>query len=170
MLHKEIIGLAVLLFLGWIFVSSSGTERIQHFCAPVGWVGNVAVSAAALSSPDSQKALGKTMDKVVYGCEYMTWRLFYQANYNEYMQSRGRKGTNAPAPEVRTDLQDAEAPLATSTTPVQADDASDEPATPAPTQKLPKPAAAADQAPAPVASQPAAVPAKPAGPAVRVIE
>ncbi len=98
MLHKEIIGLLLLLFLGWTFVSSSGTERIQRFCAPVSWVGNVAVSAAALASPDSQKALGKTMNKVTYGCEYMVWRLFYQSTYNEYMAT---KGDAVPAPEVR---------------------------------------------------------------------
>lgn len=101
MLHKEIIGLALLLFLGWVFVSSSGTERIQRFCAPVAWVGNVTVSATALASPDSQKSVGRSMNKVTYGCEYLVWRLFYQSSYNEYMAASGKQGYGTPEPVVR---------------------------------------------------------------------
>lgn len=113
MLHKEIIGLTLLLWLGWIFISPSGTDRIQRFCAPVGWVGNVAVSGAALASPDSQKAVGKTMDKVTYGCEYMVWRLFYQSTYNAYIHSQKNFGEDGEpvAPKDDAEAADAEEPV-----------------------------------------------------------
>lgn len=85
MLHKEMVGLGLLFFVLWIFVASSGTERVQRICAPVDWTGNVILSAAALASPESQVPLAKTMGKVVYGCEYIFWRLFYQSEYLEWV-------------------------------------------------------------------------------------
>lgn len=98
MLHKEIAGLSILFFILWVFVAGSGSARIQRVCAPVDWTGNVILSAAALASPDSQVPLTKTMDKVVYGCEYVFWRLFYQDTYLEWAQTRGKElGIAQPA-------------------------------------------------------------------------
>lgn len=158
MLHKEIIGLAILFYLGWIFISPSGTDRIQRFCAPVGWVGNLTVSAAALASPDSQRTLGKTMDKVTYGCEYMVWRLFYQSSYNAYIHSQKNFGEGGePQAPVDEEAASAEAPDATAI-PTDAEPAG-EAETPADTAPPPK-----------LASQPAEKPvAKPAKP-VKAVE
>jgi hypothetical protein len=103
MLHKEFWGLLFLAFVGWIFVSSSPTQRIEHFCQPVGWVGNVSTSVTALLVPTQQTNVQKWFDKFEYGCQYMTWRLLYQAEYNKAMgldprgQPLNKDGTAAPA-------------------------------------------------------------------------
>lgn len=166
MLHKEIIGLAFLLFLGWIFVSSSGTERIQHFCAPVSWVGNIAVSGAALASPDSQKSLNKTMNKVTYGCEYMVWRLFYQSTYNEYMASQGKPAYGVvPEPIVRdTPVEEPATVDAIAAKPVKPKTTPNDVVVEEPVLNAPRPSAAAPA--------PAEVPAKKSSSQkpVRVIE
>jgi hypothetical protein len=83
MLHKEFWGLLFLAFVGWIFVSSSPTQRIEHFCQPVGWAGNVSTSVTALLVPTQQVSVQRWFDKFEYGCQYMTWRLLYQAEYNK---------------------------------------------------------------------------------------
>jgi len=85
MLHKEFWGLLFLAFVGWIFISSSPTQRIEHFCQPVAWVGNVSTSVTALLVPSQQANVQKWFDKFEYGCRYMTWRLIYQADYNKAM-------------------------------------------------------------------------------------
>jgi hypothetical protein len=83
MLHKEFWGLLFLAFVGWIFISSSPTERIEHLCRPVHWSGNIATSFSALIVPSQQSNVQKWFDKFEYGCQYMTWRLLYQADYNK---------------------------------------------------------------------------------------
>lgn len=99
MLHKEFWGLLFLAFVGWIFLASNPTDRIQHFCRPVGWTGNVATSATALLVPSQQKSVNKWFEKFEYSCQYMTWRLIYQEDYNKAM------GVNTPGQEVPTDAE-----------------------------------------------------------------
>ncbi|MHB1666138.1 hypothetical protein [Thiomonas sp.] len=84
MLVKEIGGLLMLAFIVWIFLTPEPTVRIERACAPIGWGGNVATSLAALSTPKGQFYVQQGMDKMTYGCEYAIWRLFYQAQYNQY--------------------------------------------------------------------------------------
>lgn len=84
MLHKEFFGLLFLAFVGWIFVAGTPTDRIDHFCRPISWTGNVVVSMSALVLPKSQTTVQGYFDKVDYGCQYMTWRLFYQSDYNAW--------------------------------------------------------------------------------------
>ena len=101
MLHKEFWGLVFLAFVVWIFMASTPPKRIEHFCAPVTWTGNVATSGTALVLPDQQTTVQKWFDKGEYGCEYVTWRLFYQAEYNAWMQSQGLAPASAtPAPTI----------------------------------------------------------------------
>lgn len=107
MLHKEIAGLSVLFFLLWIFVASSGGERIQRVCAPLDWTSNIVLSAAALASPDSQHTLAKGADKVVYGCEYIVWRLFYQDGFDEWNRQRQARVLGVPQPETVPDDEEA---------------------------------------------------------------
>lgn len=82
MLHKEFWGLLFLAFVGWIFVSANPSERIVRVCRPIGWSGNVVVSLSALVVPDQQKTVQGWFDKLEYGCQYTTWRLLYQTEWN----------------------------------------------------------------------------------------
>lgn len=106
MLHKEFWGLMFLAFVGWIFWSANPTERIEHFCKPVGWLGNVSTSATALVVPTQQASVQKWFDKFEYGCRYMTWRLIYQADYNKAL------GNTLPGQQVPTDAALYGAPTA----------------------------------------------------------
>lgn len=127
MLHKEFWGLLFLAFVGWIFVSSSPTQRIEHFCKPVGWAGNISTSVTALLVPTQQVSVQKWFDKFEYGCQYMTWRLLYQAEYNKAM------GLDKNGVPLTKDGAQA---------PVKAGKATSAPAAPAtPTEKAAKPAA-----------------------------
>lgn len=88
MLHKEFWGLVFLAFVVWIFVASTGNDRIERFCKPVGWGGSVVVSLASLAMPDQAGPTQKWFDKFEYGCRYMTWRVFYQDDYNKYIEAK----------------------------------------------------------------------------------
>lgn len=88
MLHKEMIGLSLLAFVLWIIMATSPLNRMEHACAPVGWFGNVSVSLVALAAPSYQNDVQKWFDKFEYGCQYTLWRLFYQKEYNAYIESQ----------------------------------------------------------------------------------
>lgn len=84
MLHKEFWGMLFLAFVAWVFIAGSPLDRINHFCRPVGWTGNVVVSLSALVLPAQQARVQGYSDKMEYGCQYLTWRLFYQESYNAW--------------------------------------------------------------------------------------
>lgn len=89
MIHKEFFGMLFLLFVGWVFISGTPNERIDNFCRPIGWTGNAVTSLSALAIPSQQVTVKGWFDKFQYGCRYMTWRLFYQDEYNAFMKSQG---------------------------------------------------------------------------------
>lgn len=97
MLHKEFWGMLFLAFVAWVFIAGTPQDRINNFCRPVGWAGNAVVSLSALAVPTQQENVQGWFDKFEYGCRYMTWRLFYQADYNAYIKSQQEKG-GAAAP------------------------------------------------------------------------
>lgn len=84
MLHKEFWGLLFLGFIAWVFIAGTPQDRINNFCRPVGWSGNAVTSLSALAVPSQQENVQGWFDKFEYGCRYMTWRLFYQAEYNAW--------------------------------------------------------------------------------------
>lgn len=112
MLHKEFWGLLFLAFVAWIFMSASPTNRIEHFCKPVGWVGNVSTSVTSLIVPTQQANVQKWFDKFEYGCQYMTWRLIYQADYNKALgvDQRGELPKDGQVPAKDATAAPAAAP------------------------------------------------------------
>jgi hypothetical protein len=98
MIHKEFFGMLFLLFVGWVFISGTPNERIDNFCRPIGWTGNAVTSLSALAIPSQQETVKGWFDKFQYGCRYMTWRLFYQDEYNKFIKAKGL----SPAPEKAT--------------------------------------------------------------------
>ncbi len=53
-------------------------------------------SLSALVIPAQQENVKGWFGKFEYGCRYITWRMFYQDDYNAYMKSQAEKGV-APA-------------------------------------------------------------------------
>lgn len=91
MLHKEFWGLLFLAFVAWIILATTPQKRIEHACRPIAWVGNVITSGSALAIPSQQTTIQKWFDKLEYGCQYTTWRLFYQEEYNKWLAEEERR-------------------------------------------------------------------------------
>lgn len=101
MLYKEFFGLLFLGFVGWVLLAGSGGGRIDRFCGPVGWSGNVVVSVSALAtSPAGQKKVQDVFNRAEYGCRYVTWRLFYQKDYSKWQAEQAARPA-APALPAR---------------------------------------------------------------------
>lgn len=98
MIHKEFFGLLFLGFVAWIFMAGTPKDRIENACAPVAWVGNGTTSLASLVLPNEQVKVQGWFDSVEYGCRYVTWRLFYQKAYNQWLSSQGTSASGGPAP------------------------------------------------------------------------
>lgn len=100
MLHKEFWGLLFLVFVGWVFLAGTPQGRINNVCRPIGWTGNVVVSLSALVVPDQQVRLQGYFDKFEYSCQYLNWRLFYQDDYNKYLEQQGAHPAPVAAPAI----------------------------------------------------------------------
>lgn len=110
MLYKEFFGLLFLGFVGWVLLAGSGGGRIDRFCGPVGWSGNVVVSVSALATgPAGQKKVQDVFNRAEYGCRYVTWRLFYQKDYNKWQAEQSTRLSAAPIPPVAAPLASAPA-------------------------------------------------------------
>jgi hypothetical protein len=131
MLHKEMLGLALLFFVLWIFFAGNPGDRIERGCKPVAWAGNVVTSISALAAPKYQTTTQKWSDNLTYSCEFTAWRLFYQADYNKWLAEQA--AASGPL---------ATHPLATPTVPGQ------------PTIPATVPAAPAGSGAAPVSTSP----------------
>jgi hypothetical protein len=107
MLHKEFWGLMFLFFVGWIFLGSTGGERIERGCRPIGWAGNVITSLSALAVPTQQTRIAGWFGKFEYGCQYVGWRMFFEHDYQVYMDKRSQSalgvGGDSPAERAAAD-------------------------------------------------------------------
>lgn len=88
MLHKEFWGLVFMAFVVWVLIAGNPSARIENVCRPVGWTGNVTTSLSALVLPDQQLKIQGWFNKLEYGCRYTVWRLFYQDDYNAWLQKQ----------------------------------------------------------------------------------
>lgn len=112
MLHKEFWGLMFLFFVGWIFLGAGGGQRIERGCQPIGWAGNVITSMSALAVPSQQVRIAGWFDKFEYGCQYMSWRMFYEDEYQAYQEQRKQAGSEADSKGASEPSADADVPPA----------------------------------------------------------
>lgn len=116
MLHKEFWGLVFLAFVVWVFLAGNPQSRIENACRPIGWVGNATTSLAALAMPSQQASAQRWFDKFEYGCRYLTWRLFYQDDYNKWLATQteaaaaAASAASAPASSPASEPSAAPAP------------------------------------------------------------
>jgi len=85
----SIIGILMVLWIGWIVLATSQEERIGRFCQPVIWTGNVATSLTALTVSKYQGNVEEAFDSFDYGCRYSVWRLFYEEQWLEHQEEQG---------------------------------------------------------------------------------
>lgn len=85
--------LAFIIWVGWIVMATSTEKRIERFCQPVLWTGNLATSVTALTVSKYQDNVENAFDSFDYGCRFSVWRLLYE---DEWLEKReeGSKGVS----------------------------------------------------------------------------
>ena len=89
--HEFLWGAAVVSFIAWVLLASSPAQRIDRACRPLHWASSGIVSLTALTAPKYETDAQDGGNKVVYGCEYSIWRLFYQKDYDKYLAAQRRR-------------------------------------------------------------------------------
>lgn len=108
-----ILGVLVLLYIGWVFLAGHPSERIDRGCRPIGWAGNVLTSVAAVAAPSFAQATHRVFKNTEYTCQYAVWRLMYEREWYEHQkdaQAAGIKQNGAAegrAPALSKDGSDA---------------------------------------------------------------
>ena len=69
------------LWAGWIVMATSNTARIERFCQPVLWTGNIATSITALTVSKYQDNVEEAFNSFDYGCRYSVWRLLFEESW-----------------------------------------------------------------------------------------
>lgn len=78
---SSLIGISLLIFIGWIALGGHPTERIERFCRPVQWTGNVMTSFFELGAPSIAPVISRGFNNTEYGCRYATWRVLYEKEW-----------------------------------------------------------------------------------------
>jgi hypothetical protein len=60
-------------------------------CRPISWASSGIVSLTALTAPKYETDAQNGGNRVVYGCEYSIWRLFYQKDYDAYLSAQRQR-------------------------------------------------------------------------------
>ena len=70
---------AVMVWMGSIFVSSSPTERIERACEPVALMDKVVVAIVQLVHEPYAQGTHQFMEDFQYGCKFTVWKAFYES-------------------------------------------------------------------------------------------
>ncbi len=102
---SSILGVSILIFIGWVFLAGPPSERIDRGCRPIGWVGNIFTSVFAIGAPSFSEATHRVFKNTEYTCQYAIWRLIYEREWIEHQQQqqmnaqlRQSKENNSKAP------------------------------------------------------------------------
>ena len=92
MKHHELLwGSAIVAFIAWVLLAPDASMRINRVCRPLHWASSAVVSLTALTAPKYEADAQDGGNRVVYGCEYSIWRLFYQKDYDAYLAAQRRR-------------------------------------------------------------------------------
>ncbi|WP_414039336.1 hypothetical protein ACJU26_08905 [Acidithiobacillus sp. M4-SHS-6] len=83
-----------IIFIGYVMLglkTDDGMGAIDHFCQPVHWAGNVAVSIAAEVDPHAEAVTQSSLNRLHYSCEYIGWRLFFEKRYEAWKKAQRAK-------------------------------------------------------------------------------
>lgn len=110
MKHHELLwGTALVAFIAWVFLAPDPSVRISRACRPLHWASNGVVSLTALTAPKYEVSAQNGGNRVVYGCEYSVWRLFYQHEYDAALAAKREQLFGArPSPAARCVAKPAE--------------------------------------------------------------
>lgn len=86
--------LLIAFFAGWVVIAGSAEKRIERVCEPAHWAGNIAVSITQLISFGSADSVQAFFDKSNYSCRFTVWRLIYEKDYLNEINSEKEAKTN----------------------------------------------------------------------------
>lgn len=87
---------AVMVWMGAIFVSADPQTRMDRFCIPVEFARRAATGGMGLVDDGWGASTNKFFDNMHYGCRYVMWRMFYEEEWDKAQQKKP-----AARPEVR---------------------------------------------------------------------
>jgi hypothetical protein len=83
---SSIFGVLMIVFIFWIITGGDGGARIERFCRPIGWSGNIVTSAFAIGAPSLRSSVTQIFANTEYACKYASWRLIYEHDWVERQQ------------------------------------------------------------------------------------
>jgi hypothetical protein len=78
---SSVFGVLMIVFIFWIITGGHGGARIERFCRPIGWAGNVVTSAFAIGAPSLRNSVSQVFANTEYACNYASWRLVYERDW-----------------------------------------------------------------------------------------
>lgn len=97
MQHKPfslIFYVAVMIWVGSIFIADGPLMRIQRTCSPIDWSGRAVSSVVALGSGEYELAVRAWFDSRTQDCRFVIWRQVYEKEYQDL--ARHVKNIGAP--------------------------------------------------------------------------
>lgn len=85
---SSLLGIGLLVFIGWIAIGGQPTVRIERFCSPVSWTGNIVTSLFELGAPSIVPYISNGFSNTEYGCRYATWRVLYEKDWVAAQQAQ----------------------------------------------------------------------------------
>lgn len=95
MQHKPfafIFYIAVMIWVGSIFIADGPLMRIQRTCSPIDWSGRVVSSIVALGSGEYEMATRVWFDNRTQDCRFVIWRQVYEKEYQDTLRAIKNSG------------------------------------------------------------------------------
>jgi len=99
-----ILFVAVMAWVGWVFIAETPMERLDHTCRPVNWIGRAASSLVSIVSIEGEEKTAAFFDDRVHNCKMFMWKQFYQVRYEEMVKAKADEARQAAAKKVTNDL------------------------------------------------------------------
>lgn len=100
---------AVMVWLGSIFITTDPQERMDRSCVPVQVTDKAATAAMQLIDTGWGQATHQMFQNLHYGCRFVIWRVFYEDDWNRLkaLDDYKRQSTGGPA-RAASDAQQSE--------------------------------------------------------------
>jgi hypothetical protein len=83
------IGIAVLLYLGYIAVAPTPVETLDRTCAPAfQWPKKFLAAGARIFSPSAEDSINKAFDNGFGRCRAWGWGIFYEDEYRKLVDKK----------------------------------------------------------------------------------
>lgn len=80
--------IAVMVWMGGIFVSTDPQVRMDRTCAPVEYMDKAGSGAMQLIDPGWGHATHIFFENMQYGCRFVVWRVFYEEDWKRAQQQQ----------------------------------------------------------------------------------